>query len=224
MIKCVVFDFDGTLVDSNAIKKETFFAIARPWDQSGEVVAEVFERWPVADRYEKTRKIAEGLISRKLLPKGSSAQEWASRLASEYTKECENAIGACAEMPGATRTLDELAEKGLLLFVNSATPVEPLRKILELRDWIHFFRGVYGAEAAKTDNLGKIAVRTGTKPHEIVHVGDQPDDLLATKQFGCHFVAMAAHDTRPIAKASSLVVQELRELSGLLSKLNQESS
>jgi hypothetical protein len=37
-------------------------------------------------------------------------------------------------------------------------------------------------------------------------------------------VAMAAHDTRPIAKASSLVVQELRELSGLLSKLNQESS
>ncbi len=224
MIKCVVFDFDGTLVDSNAIKKETFFAIARPWDQSGEVVAEVFERWPVADRYEKTRKIAEGLISRKLLPKGSSAQEWASRLASEYTKKCENAIGACAEMPGATRTLNELAEKGFLLFVNSATPVEPLRKLLKLRNWVHFFQSVYGAEACKVENLREIASRSGAKPDEIVHVGDQPDDLQATEQFGCRFVAMADGNTRPVAKVSSLVVQELGELTGLFIKLNQEAS
>jgi beta-phosphoglucomutase-like phosphatase (HAD superfamily) len=62
MIKCVVFDFDGTLVDSNDIKRDTFFDIVQPWDASGEVVAEVFERWPGADRYEKTRKIAEAVI------------------------------------------------------------------------------------------------------------------------------------------------------------------
>ncbi len=224
MIKCVVFDFDGTLVDSNAIKRDTFFAIAHPWDTSDEIVAEVFERWPAADRYEKTHKIAEALISRKLLTENSSLKELASHLADEYTTQCEKAISCCAEMPGATQALNKLADKGLFLFVNSATPIEPLRKILVLRDWVHFFRGVYGAEAAKEDNLAQIAENTGAKPHEIVHVGDQPDDLLATEQFGCHFVAMAAHDTRPVAKASSLVVQELSELSGLLSKLNQEVS
>ena len=85
MIKCVVFDFDGTLVDSNTIKRETFFAIARPWDSSGKIVAEVFERWPAANRYEKTYKIAEALISRNLLSKDSSLEEWASHLANEYT-------------------------------------------------------------------------------------------------------------------------------------------
>ena len=224
MLKCVVFDFDGTLVDSNDIKRETFFAVAHPWDSAGEVVAEVFKRWPAADRYKKTYKIAEGLISKGLLSKGSSVQEWASRLANEYTEQCENAIGSCAEIAGATQALNELSEKGFLLFVNSATPVEPLRELLKLRNWTHFFQSVYGAEACKADNLKQISSITGATQDEIVHVGDQPDDLFATEQFGCHFVAMADGDTRPVAKTSALVVQELRELPGLLTKLDQEAS
>ena len=224
MIRCIVFDFDGTLVDSNAIKRETFFAVAHPWDSSDEVVTEVFERWPAADRYEKTYKIAEGLNSRNLSPKGSSVEKWALQLANEYTTQCESAIASCQEMPGATQILKELSGKGLLLFVNSATPVRPLRKILALRNWTHFFQWVYGAEGSKADNLKHIASRAGAKPNEVVHVGDQYDDLQATEQFGCHFVAMADCDNRPVAKSSSLVVQKLSELPGLLTKLNQEAS
>ena len=69
-------------------------------------------------------------------------------------------------MPGATETLDELSDKGLLLFINSATPVEPLRRILQLRNWTHFFREVYGVEASKAENLEEIALTTKTKPAE----------------------------------------------------------
>jgi phosphoglycolate phosphatase len=224
MLKCVVFDFDGTLVDSNDIKRETFFDIARSWDPSGEVVAEVFKLWPAADRYEKTKNIAEGLISRKLLPENSSIAEWAALLASEYTAQCERAISCCAEMPGATKTLSELSAKGYLLFVNSATPAEPLRKLLDLRSWTHFFQAIYGAEASKSDNLRHIAARTGARAHEIAHVGDQRDDLHATQQFGCHFVATAACNSGPIAKESPLVVKDLRDLPGLLNKIAQEAS
>ena len=224
MLKCVVFDFDGTLVDSNDIKRETFFAVAHPWDSSGAVAEEVFDLWPTADRYEKTRRIAEALISRKLLPEGSSLKDWASHLADDYTIQCEKAISCCPEMPGASQVLKELSATGFHLFVNSATPVEPLRKILKLRNWNHFFQGVYGAESIKADNLGQIAKTTGATPKEIVHVGDQPDDLQATEQFGCHFVAMADGDSRPVAEASDLVVQELSELPELLKNLDREAS
>jgi phosphoglycolate phosphatase len=223
MIKCVSFDFDGTLVNSNDIKKDTFFEIALPWDASGEVVTEVYERWPAADRYEKTRKIAEGLINRKLLPEDSSVERWGARLANDYTACTERAITNCSEMPGASQALTELSEMGLLLFVNSATPISPLRRILELRHWAHFFRAVYGAEASKADNLRSLANESETTMNEIVHVGDQTDDRRGAEQFGCHFVAMADACTVSTVRESPLLVENLRALPTLITRLSRET-
>ena len=224
MIKCVAFDFDGTLVDSNDLKRETFFKTAHPWDASGEVVAEVYERWPLADRYEKTRKIAEGLIDRKLLPEDSSVESWGARLANDYTAQVESAITNGAEMPGASQALTKLSEMGMLLFVNSATPIGPLRRLLELLNWAHFFRAVYGAEASKADNLRSIALESDVAMNEIVHVGDQPDDLRGAEQCNCHFVAMAAGNVRPEIRKASLLVEDLRKLPALIKRISQESA
>ncbi len=220
MIKCVSFDFDGTLVDSNGIKREAFFEITLPWDASGEVVTEVYERWPLADRYEKTRKIAEGLINRKLLPEGSTVEGWGARLANDYTARVESAITNGAEMPGASKALKELSETGVLLFINSATPIGPLRRLLELRHWAHFFSAVYGAEASKADNLRSIALESEITMNELVHVGDQPDDLRGAELCNCHFVAMAAGNVDPKIRKARLLVEDLQKLPALINRIS----
>lgn len=222
MVKCVVFDFDGTLVDSNSIKRETFFEIARSWDPSGTIVGDVLERWPSANRYEKTRRIAENLKRRNLLPHDSTLEEWAERLANDYTERCEAAISNCPEMPGAGQMLEHLADTRLQLFVNSATPLKPLQRLLALRSWTQIFHGAYGAEAAKADNLMAIARATGAEPGEIVHVGDQLDDQRGAEQVGCHFVAMLADRAASSITEASLVIQDLRELPSLITKISGE--
>ncbi len=131
----------------------------------GRLSLTVFKRWPAADRYEKTRRIAEALIDRKLLPADSSLEDWAARLADDYTARCEAAIARCREMPGATSALEKLFEIGWLLFINSATPAIPLRQLTELRKWGHFFQAIYGAEATKAENLLSIARATGVGTH-----------------------------------------------------------
>ena len=224
MIKCVVFDFDGTLVDSNDIKREAFFEVARPWDSSGKVVEEIFERWPAANRYEKTRRIAEELIGRKLLPANPSTEDWAARLAEDYTARCEAAIAQCAEMPGATTALEKLSEKGLHLFVNSATPVIPLRRLTKLRNWGHFFQAVYGAESTKAENLQSIAAQSGVDRTEIIHVGDQLDDQGGAETFGCYFIAMTAGNAKSPVRNSPLLVEDLRDLPALLDRISMERS
>ena len=222
MVKCVVFDFDGTLVDSNAIKRESFFEIARPWDPSGSIVADVLERWPSANRYEKTRKIAEGLRHQSLLPAGVALEEWAERFANDYTAMCEAAISRCPDMPGAGQMLKHLADTRLRLFVNSATPIKPLQRLLSLRSWTEVFHGAYGAEAGKADNLLAIARATGAEPGEIVHVGDQLDDQRGAEQVGCHFVAMLADRAASSIAEAALSIEDLRDLPSLITKISGE--
>jgi phosphoglycolate phosphatase-like HAD superfamily hydrolase len=158
------------------------------------------------------------------LPQDSSVNEWASRLASEYTRQCESAIASSAEIPGASQLFNELTNQGYPLFINSATPEKPLWQILQLRHWDHFFEDIYGAEASKADNLKFISAKTGATRGEIVHIGDQFDDLQATEQFGCHFVAMAAANSGPVGKVSPLVVTDLWSLPAIIAKLNLEES
>ena len=49
--KCIVFDFDGTLVNSNSIKRDTFFEIAAQVSDSEHIMEEVLHRSAGKDRY-----------------------------------------------------------------------------------------------------------------------------------------------------------------------------
>lgn len=180
MIRGVVFDFDGTLVDSNHIKRETFFELASEFEDGVRLMEKAMKEANGRDRYWVFARFAAAL------PGLANAEALAHR----YTRTCQERIAGAPEIAGAEACLEGLREEGKLLFVNSATPAEPLARLIQLRRMEKWFAGIYGAPAEKHENLSSIRSKHGLAADEILVVGDGESDRLAAEMHGCHFVAV----------------------------------
>ena len=61
--RCVIFDFDGTLRQSVAIKHEAYFAAARDIEQGEELFREIIREHPTMTRYSGCALFAERACS-----------------------------------------------------------------------------------------------------------------------------------------------------------------
>lgn len=180
MIRCVVFDFDGTLVLSNDIKREGFMRLARHFEQ-GPVLMAAILGCPSGDR--------EAILKRFASDIGES--HVAASLVTTYNHTVREQIVACPERPGAAGLLCDLRRKGMHVFVNSATPQDELRLTLEERYPAGTFDGVYGGFGRKLVNLHAIAKAADVPACDMAMIGDGTDDADAAAKFGCRFIAIA---------------------------------
>jgi phosphoglycolate phosphatase-like HAD superfamily hydrolase len=219
MIRCVVFDFDGTLVDSNHVKTQTFYTITQCYDPNGSTVAEVLVRCSQGDRYTITREIARELMARGRLPTQPSVEAWATEWSQSYTITCKKAISNCAEVPGTSSILKWLSLQQIPLFVNSGTPTEALRQIIVLRSLAPYFSGLYGSPSTKVENLRKIQELTTTKENEILHIGDSDDDRKAAVEVGCHFGGVVLSKESRFKEAPEFKIENLEGLKRILDRI-----
>jgi phosphoglycolate phosphatase-like HAD superfamily hydrolase len=184
MIETVVFDFDGTLVDSNAIKRQGFFAVVanHPGGDAlmRRVLAEVDgDRRAIFDAYVALQGEAD-----------SSRRYDAGALTLEYSAHVDSAVASAAEMPGATALLQELRLHGKHLYLSSATPLSSLQRIVERRGWSQLFDAIFGAPDDKRSSLSRICAATTAAPSAIAVIGDGPDDRESAAALGCAFFAV----------------------------------
>jgi phosphoglycolate phosphatase-like HAD superfamily hydrolase len=178
LIKAVCFDFDGTLVDSNNVKKSVFLDLASNFPDGRIFMETLLYHNPPLDRFAVFKLLSE---------KYGLSEEHNNNLLAEFTATVHQRIVEASLMPGVLHCLNDLTNKKILLSINSATPEPELNAILLEMGLSRWFHEIKGRPASKSENLDALLANQGLKPSEVLIVGDGADDQDYADLAGCHF-------------------------------------
>lgn len=215
MIKAIIFDFDGVLVESLDIKE---IAFARLFEAEGETVVRSVVEFHRANggvsRYDKFRYYYRELLKREL-----SEGRFQELCLQFYELVLEEVI-KCPYVSGAREFLDTHA-RAMPCFVASATPEHELREIINRRDIVHYFKKVYGAPKSKADAVAEILADECLSAGEVLYVGDAIADYEAAIANGVHFVARCNQTNHVFDGVSCIKIKDLNMLCSVVNNMNR---
>ncbi len=183
-IRAIVFDFDGTLVDSNELKYNAFFSLFPSNAICLKIIKEVLAEFLEETRFVILREILQRLENKNI--KESEIEAKVLELADKYNENVVSLVKNCREMPRAEEALKKLGGE-YSLYLSSTTPKESLVDIVKFRKWERYFVGIFGRPNTKISTLYKIMDLGSFNPSEILVVGDGVSDKESALKTGCRF-------------------------------------
>lgn len=187
-VNVIVFDFDGTLIDSNQLKYDAFFRLFPSDESTRRIVTKVLNESLEQSRYVILRQV---LARNSEIKEESIIETEVQRLVGEYNSIVLEGAKQCCEMPGAESLLRYLLSTGYRLYLNSTTPQEALDEIVRHRKWNGYFCGIFGFPNSKAAILRGIIRRESVEPEQVLVVGDRQSDLDSAEQAHCRFFRVA---------------------------------
>ena len=182
MIRGIVFDFDGTIVDSMQM---VFSALNDALKRRNLPTIEIellgrMAGLPVIDIISSKARITE-----------AAAKEVEKDVFKTYTSFCRT---SCQLLPHVESTLKTLKSKKIKLGLFTTTPTKPLmavEKKFSLKDYFDIMIAKEDAEnKPNPEGLNKIVKEFGIRKDECLYVGDSPIDILTGKAAGIKTIAV----------------------------------
>jgi phosphoglycolate phosphatase-like HAD superfamily hydrolase len=215
-VRCIVFDFDGVLVDSNRIKRDAYRQVLQHRGASSELLEACLASHPEADRTEIITALLHQLSQSGAAPDDAEV----ARYVGDYGAVCLAEVSVCPEVTGASATLEALGAD-YPLYINSATPEEPLKQIVAVRGWSRRFRGVMGRPYSKSENFARILTAEQIPAEAMLFVGDRQPDRAAAQACGCVFVGVRS-DESDFSEPGPLLIDTLEGLPSLVRGLGKD--
>jgi phosphoglycolate phosphatase-like HAD superfamily hydrolase len=226
LVRAVLFDWDGTLVNSLEIKIHN----------AGELFHQVFQLSPdrVADAYRAfsgipRRQLFDSILrSQDRPPLDDGTFQSLSQSFSDLNRKSINNRRLPGLIPPATPvTLDFLQKAGCLLFVSSSADMQEVREIASGLGLAEYFTGSGGDILGSRPDFSKgsqhveyICTTTGLTREVLVFVGDDPADIQLGQAAGVFtIVRVGTHSSSQLSiyKPDAIIhsLDELISLPGL---------
>ena len=207
MLKAILFDFDGVLVESVDIKTQAFRDLFA--DEGPKVVEQVVShhlRHGGVSRLEKIRHAYRQILQRPL------SEERFRELAAHFSRLVVEKVVAAPYVEGAREFLQS-SPKDYDYFVVSGTPQEELDAIVDRRGMRRFFEGVYGSPRKKAVAISHILAAHAWQPEDALMIGDALTDYEAACECGVLFLARCTSNDPFFAEKTCHRVENLVGLS-----------
>lgn len=182
MLKVLILDFDGVVIESNDVKRAGFAYVFSSFPEHAAIMMDYHDTNVSMGRYEKFDY---------LLGRLGRTGDWALRtkIATGYSRFVADRLQQVPMVPGAMRLLANFSHR-LPVYLASVTPIEDLTQTLISRDLKKWFRDVYGCPPwTKPNAIRDVLAREQVSPQDAVLVGDSAGDQKAAYATGVRFIA-----------------------------------
>lgn len=211
----VLFDIDGTLVDSNYLHVES-------WGHAFATLGVPVDAWRIH------RSI--GMDSDKLLEAmlGERAAELGDRAKDLHTKYYSDLAPRLRRLDGAQELLSTLAARGVIVVLATSAPEDELtvlRRVLEVDDHVAHMTSSGDVETAKPDpDLIEVALaRAECEPQNTVMVGDTVFDVIAASRAGVRTVGVLSGGVSAAELLGAGAVEVYDDVAALLAGLDESA-
>lgn len=204
MIKAVIFDFDGVIVESARIKTEAFRKLFSKWpDKVDDIVSYHIKNMGIS-RYNKFKYFYENILK----------EPYSEEIGLELGKQFSELVLEIKKAPlvKGTKVFLEETYHNRLLFIASGTPQKELDEIVSFRGLAKYFKAVCGTPATKTEIIKYILKEYELEKDQVVFVGDAESDRRASEDVGSHFILRKTPENLNLINSNIHTIYDLTQL------------
>lgn len=181
-LRVLVLDFDGVVLESNAVKTEAFHDVFARFPEHCEAMMAYHKTHVSVTRFAKFDQLLERLGR-------SGDMTLRAEIAEDFSRRTLERMMTVPFVPGAEALLLEMTAR-LPVYLASVTPAKDLEAVLDQRGLRRWFRDVYGCPPwTKADAVRDVLRREGCLPDDVLLLGDSAGDQHAAAETGVDFLA-----------------------------------